>query len=91
MVYDNNFRGKINRLSLNQKKIKYIKGDIRDLKKLEKASIGVNTIIHLTYINGTKYFYTKPDLVLDVAVKGMVNIIEISKKIKLKSFFSLKF
>ena len=87
MVYDNNFRGKINRLALNQKKIKYIKGDIRDLKKLEKASIGVNTIIHLAYINGTKYFYTKPDLVLDVAVKGMVNIIEISKKNKIKNLF----
>lgn len=87
VVYDNNFRGKIKRLALNQKKIKLIKGDIRDLKKLEKASIGIDTIIHLAYINGTKYFYTKPDLVLDVAIKGMINIIEISKKNKIKNLF----
>ena len=38
VVYDNNFRGKIKRLALNQKKIKLIKGDIRDLKKLKSIN-----------------------------------------------------
>lgn len=87
IVYDNDFRGRINRLAKYKKKIKFIRGDIRDFKNLEKASRGVSTVIHLAYINGTKFFYTKPDLVLDVAIKGMINIIEISKKNKIKNIF----
>ena len=34
-VFDNNSRGKIRRISKNIKKIKFVKGDIRDYKKLK--------------------------------------------------------
>jgi nucleoside-diphosphate-sugar epimerase len=33
-------------------------------------------VCHLAYINGTEFFYTKPDLILEVAVKGMMNVID---------------
>ena len=36
--------------------MKFIKGDIRDKVALKKAIMKVDAIIHLAYINGTKYF-----------------------------------
>ena len=85
VVFDNNKRGKINRLK--NKNIKFIAGDIRDKKDLSKAFKGINAVIHLAYINGTKYFYSEPDLVLDVATKGLINIFDISIKNKIKELY----
>ena len=85
IVFDNNKRGKINRLK--NKNIKFIAGDIRDKKDLSKAFKGINAVIHLAYINGTKYFYSEPDLVLDVATKGLINIFDISIKNKIKELY----
>ena len=87
LVYDNNFRGNLEKISQIKKKITFIKGDIRDEKKLFKAIKKVNAVIHLAYINGTKYFYTKPDLILDIAVKGMTNVLDGCKKYNVKELY----
>ena len=87
LVYDNNSRGNLSRLSEIKKEIIFINGDIRDQKKVFKAIKRVNAVIHLAYINGTKYFYTKPELILDIAVKGMVNILDGCKKHKVKELY----
>lgn len=78
---DNNFRG----LESNLKKksnIVFKKIDIRNKSKLEKVVSKVDTIIHLAFINGTNYFYEKPNLVLDVGIKGTMNVIELANKFK---------
>jgi len=36
----------------------------------------VDCVCHLAYINGTEFFYEKPDLILEVAVKGMMNVLD---------------
>jgi len=77
-VLDNDSRGSINKLAVSAKKIKFIKGDIRDIKTVKRACKNIDTVIHLAYINGTENFYKRPDLVLDVAVKGMTNILDAS-------------
>ena len=41
----------------------------------------------MAYINGTRYFYEKPDLVLDVAIKGLVNLFDGCKKFKIKELY----
>ena len=41
----------------------------------------------MAYINGTKYFYTKADLILDIAVKGLVNVIDGCIKNKIKEIY----
>ena len=87
IVYDNNSRGKIRRLKSVEKKIKFIKGDIRDKKRLLSIKDDVDTIIHLAYVNGTKFFYKKPFEILDIAVNGLINILDFSKKKKVKNFF----
>ena len=74
-VFDNNFRGNSKNL-LKFKNLIFVKGDIRNLKTLEKVVKKVDTIFHLAFINGTRNFYKYPDLVLDVGVAGTLNLIK---------------
>ena len=86
-IYDNNFREKIKRLDKIKKKIKFVRGDIRNKKKLEKSFKNIDTVIHLAFINGTQHFYDKPIDVLEVGIKGIFNVLELSLKYKIKNFF----
>ena len=86
-IFDNNSRGEFKRIKELNKKVKFIKGDIRDQKKFFKSLNNINSIIHLAYINGTKYFYEKPELILDVAIKGLVNIFDGCKKFRIKELY----
>jgi nucleoside-diphosphate-sugar epimerase len=88
VVFDNNSRGKLVRLQ-KTKNISFIKGDIRNKKDLRKAFLKIHydTVIHLAYINGTKFFYKKPTEILDVAVKGLVNIFDLCIEKKIKNLF----
>ncbi len=75
-VLDNEFRGEVDRLKDIRDKFEMINGDIRDPKLVVKVCRGIDSVIHLAYINGTQFFYTKPELVLEVGVKGIVNILD---------------
>ena len=85
IIYDNEFRGSLK--LLHNKKIKFIRGDIRDKKKLNKSLKSVNAVIHLAYINGTKYFYEIPEKILDVGVKGLANIFDGCLKYNIKELY----
>jgi nucleoside-diphosphate-sugar epimerase len=87
LIYDNNSRGSLKKLSNIRNQVTFIKGDIRDQKKIFQCCSKVDAVIHLAYINGTKYFYTKPDLVLDIAVKGLINVIDGCIKNKIKELY----
>ena len=82
-ILDNNSRGKNRRIKDISKKIKFIKGDIRDRKVIFKSLKNIDLVIHLAYVNGTKYFYSKPTEILDIAVKGLINIFDASIKYKI--------
>ena len=84
VVFDNNQRGKISRLNNN---IKFIRGDIRSKKNLSSAFRNIDAVIHLAYVNGTKFFYSKPELVLDVATKGLINVFDLCIKNKIKELY----
>lgn len=75
-ILDNDSRGTSARLADVANKIELIQADIRDAGAVQKACQGVDGVCHLAYINGTEFFYTKPDLVLEVAVKGIVNVMD---------------
>jgi len=75
-IFDNNYRGTFSKIKKIKNKVKFIKGDIRNKKLLKKASKNTDAVIHLAYINGTRYFYSKPVLILDIAIKGILNVIE---------------
>ena len=86
-IFDNNSRGNLNKIKKIKKKIKFIKGDIRDREPLIRASKNTDAIIHLAYINGTKYFYTKPVLTLDIAMKGIINVIDLCIKNRIRELY----
>ena len=75
-IFDNNSRGSFNKIKNIKKKIKFIRVDIRDYKKLNTSLKHVDAVVHLAYVNGTKYFYSRPVQVLEIATKGIVNIID---------------
>lgn len=83
-VLDNESRGNSKRLDDIKGDFEMIVGDIRDPKVVERSCENIDLVIHLAYINGTEFFYTKPELVLEVGVKGMVNVLDacIKKNIK---------
>ena len=75
-VIDNDLRGAAERLKGVSGKIELIRADIRDAESVANACKGVDSVIHLAFINGTEFFYKKPELVLEVGVKGIVNVID---------------
>jgi nucleoside-diphosphate-sugar epimerase len=72
-VLDDNSRGSPRRLAEVEKDIEFIAGDIRDAATVEKAGAGMDEVHHLAFVNGTEFFYSAPELVLDVGVRGMIN------------------
>ena len=75
-VLDDNSRGRPRRLADVEKDIEFVGGDIRDAETVARATQGMDEVHHLAYVNGTEFFYTQPDLVLDVGVRGMINVID---------------
>jgi len=75
-VLDNQSRGSMRRLDGLEGKFEMIEGDIRDPKVVERACKGVDLVLQLAYINGTEFFYIKPELILEVGVKGMMNVLD---------------
>jgi nucleoside-diphosphate-sugar epimerase len=75
-VFDDNSRGALRRLAGVERQIEFVNGDIRDAAAVEAAMRGIDEVHHLAFVNGTATFYSAPDLVLDVGVKGIVNVID---------------
>jgi len=73
---DDESRGSRHRLAGIDSAIEWIQGDVRDAATVLEAVTGVDAVCHLAAVNGTEFFYTRPDLVLEVAVKGMINVLD---------------
>ena len=79
-VFDDNSRGSLRRLAEVQHDIEFVHGDIRDAQAVEDAARGMEEVHHLAFINGTATFYSAPELVLDVGVRGIVNVIDACRR-----------
>jgi nucleoside-diphosphate-sugar epimerase len=84
-VLDDNSRGAPRRLKEVEADIEFIAGDIRDASVVTHAVRGVDEVHHLAYVNGTEFFYSAPELVLDVGVKGMSNVIDACRSENVRS------
>jgi nucleoside-diphosphate-sugar epimerase len=73
---DNDSRGSRRRLSELSRGIEFVRADIRDRGAVSAATSGVDCVCHLAYVNGTEYFYSQPELILEIAVKGMTNVLD---------------
>jgi nucleoside-diphosphate-sugar epimerase len=77
-VLDNMSRGKRERLDGTGCEV--ICGDVRDPGTVFLAMNGCDSVIHLAYLQGTASFYSHPREVLDVALRGMGNVLEACDK-----------
>lgn len=75
-VLDNNSRGVSARLGEVAADVEFFEADIRNATAVSAAAKGVDSMIHLAYVNGTEFFYSKPELVLDIAVRGMLSVLD---------------
>ncbi len=75
-VLDNQSRGRAARLADVRDHLEFIEADVRDADAVLKAARGVDSLCHLAAVNGTEWFYSRPEVVLDVGVKGIVNTID---------------
>ena len=87
-VMDNDSRGSRRRLADIADKFELVVGDIRELAAVRPAVKGVDAVLHLAAVNGTEFFYSKPDLVLEVAVKGMMNVLDACIENGVKELFT---
>jgi nucleoside-diphosphate-sugar epimerase len=79
-VLDDNSRGALRRLREVEREVEFLQGDIRDAGAVDAAVRGVDEVHHLAFVNGTAAFYNAPALVLDVGVKGIVNVIDACRR-----------
>lgn len=75
-VLDDNSRGNLESLKDIRNDFEFIKGDIRNPQVVKKACQRVDGVVHLAAVNGTKFFYSMPEVVLDVSARGIINIID---------------
>ena len=78
-VVDNDLRGSRARLASVLGRVELVQADVRDAEAMIAAAAGVDVILHLAALNGTENFYMRPELVLDVGVRGMLNMLEAAK------------
>jgi nucleoside-diphosphate-sugar epimerase len=75
-VLDDDSRGHPRRLESVKDHVEILRGDVRDPAAVYAATRGVDVVAHLAFVNGTEFFYSKPELVLDVGVKGAMHTID---------------
>ena len=65
-------------------------GDVRRLQDVLSAASGCEVLWHLAAVNGTRHFYERPDTVLEVGLKGVLNAVDaaIQNKCRRLVFFS---
>lgn len=75
-VFDDDSRGSAQNLQDIASEIEFFRGDIRESLAVREAVKGMDAVCHLAYVNGTEFFYSMPERVLEVAVKGMTNVLD---------------
>jgi nucleoside-diphosphate-sugar epimerase len=75
-VLDNLSRGHQRRLADVADDVEFIEADIRAAEAVSQATRGVDCVCHAAFVNGTQFFYSMPQLVLDVGIRGMLNVLD---------------
>lgn len=73
-VLDDFSRGDRRRLPV-QPGLGVFTGDVRDIRAVTEAMHGCGSVIHAAYMQGTQTFYSEPRAVLDVALRGILNVL----------------
>jgi UDP-glucose 4-epimerase len=82
---DNMVRGKVNQFGDNEKNLTLHKIDLTQPGQLDDAFRDAQVVFHLAAVNGTSNFYKYPELVLDVGIRGMLNVVDACKKMNIRN------
>lgn len=80
-VVDTMVRGDPSRLDEVADHVKLFSCDVRDQEALELAFAGAEVVMHLAAINGTENFYKRPELVLDVGLRGALAVVNAGRSV----------
>jgi nucleoside-diphosphate-sugar epimerase len=75
-VLDRFTRGRPHRLPVPNDRMRTFVGDVRDSRRVTEAIQGNDVVWHLAYVQGTQTFYADPKDVIDVALRGIMNVLE---------------
>lgn len=73
-VLDDMSRGQLRRLDGVNCDIR--RADVRNPTAVTTAMSGCDAVVHMAYLQGTQTFYAEPRQVLDVAVRGMLTVLD---------------
>ena len=82
-ILDDNSRGSLERLKDVKNSFKFVDGSVTDKEAVRLACAGVDSVVHLAYINGTKNFYERPGDVLDVGIRGFLNLSDVMSEFEI--------
>lgn len=80
VVIDSMVRGDAGRISAVADRISLRSIDIRDEDAVTDAIAGSEVVMHLAAVNGTENFYKRPELVLDVGVRGAIAVVNACRR-----------
>jgi nucleoside-diphosphate-sugar epimerase len=75
-VLDDLSRGNQRRLADVARDVEFLQADVRDAAAVGRAAKGIDCVCHAAFVNGTQFFYSMPQLVLDVGIRGMLNVLD---------------
>ncbi|MCZ8379259.1 NAD-dependent epimerase/dehydratase family protein [Mycobacterium sp. CPCC 205372] len=79
-VVDTMIRGDISRFRDVADHVEVFDCDVRDEESLVNAFRGAEVVMHLAAVNGTENFYKRPELVLDVGVRGAIAVVNAGRE-----------
>jgi UDP-glucose 4-epimerase len=79
-VVDTMVRGDASRFAGVADDVELLSCDVRDEDVLERAFEGAEVVMHLAAINGTENFYKRPELVLDVGLRGALAVVNAGRQ-----------
>jgi UDP-glucose 4-epimerase len=80
-VVDTMVRGDASRFAEVASDVQLFTCDVRDQDALERAFKGAEVVMHLAAINGTENFYKRPELVLDVGLRGALAVVNAGRNV----------
>jgi UDP-glucose 4-epimerase len=80
-VVDSMVRGDASRFAEVADDVELFTCDVRDQDALEGAFKGAEVVMHLAAINGTENFYKRPELVLDIGLRGALAVVNAGREV----------
>ena len=79
-VIDTMVRGDASRFAEVADQVRLHSIDVRDEDAVTLAVAGADVVMHLAAINGTENFYRRPELVLDVGIRGALAVVNACRR-----------